>query len=70
MKVYDKEAQQGKSHCNEFVPLCEYIMFLFSYYFLNSTIERFVFLLLVKIKGRGRQMLLHIAEEMPLTYGI
>lgn len=27
MKVYDKEAQQGKSHCNEFVPLFEYIMF-------------------------------------------
>lgn len=29
MKVYDQEAQQGKSHCNEFVPPFEYVMFSF-----------------------------------------
>lgn len=29
MKVYDKEAQQGKSHGNAFVPPFEYIMFSF-----------------------------------------
>lgn len=29
MKVYDKEAQQGKSHGNEFVLPFEYIMFSF-----------------------------------------
>lgn len=63
MKVYDKEAQQGKPHCNEFAPAFEYIMF--SFFHVIFSVQQLKFPIFASnIKKNKRQTLLNTIEEM------